>query len=360
MNKKINIVPVFVPHYGCPNDCIFCNQRKITNYDTNIDIDFVKDYIDKYISYFNSKDIKREIAFYGGSFTGIKKEDMIAYLEIANKYIKNKEIDSIRLSTRPDYINREILEILKKYNVETIELGVQSMDDEVLEANNRGHNSQAVICASNLIHEYGFKLGLQMMIGLYKDDYKKTFNTAEKFIELKPEVVRIYPTLVIEETYLETLYKMDEYKPLTLDEAVKRIEPIYALFRFNNINISRIGLQPTDNINEGGSVVAGPFHAAFRQLVEQSIYRYAIEDKIKKIGSIKKLEIFSKGSYTSYIVGNKGFNKKYLMEEYDINKISFQTYNEEDILLIADGKVIKININDFLEKYLQKMRCRYI
>lgn len=354
MKKKINIVPVFVPHYGCPNDCIFCNQRKITNYEKSIDIDSVREYIDTYISYFKTREVKREIAFYGGSFTGIKREDMISYLQIANEYINSGQIDSIRLSTRPDYIDEEILTILRKYKVETIELGVQSMNDEVLEANNRGHNSQAVICASNLIHDYGFKLGLQMMIGLYKDDEKTALDTAKKFIELNPDVVRIYPTLVIEDTYLETLYKLNKYKPLDTEEAVRIIKPIYALFKSEDIDVSRIGLQPTENINEEGSVVAGPFHAAFRQLVEQELYREAIEDVLSLYKNIETLTIEVPNSKMSYIVGNKGVNKKYLIDKFNISKISFKANPENRIFLLINNEKIELNTREFYKKYLEK------
>lgn len=353
MKKKINIVPVFVPHYGCPNDCIFCNQRKITNYEKSIDMDSVRNYIDNYISYFNNNDVKREIAFYGGSFTGIKREDMISYLKIANEYIDKGMIDSIRLSTRPDYIDDEILTILKKYKVETIELGVQSMNDEVLIANNRGHNSQAVICASNLIHEYDFKLGLQMMIGLYKDDEKTAFKTAKKFIEMKPDIVRIYPTLVIEDTYLETLYKLNKYTPLDINKAVKIIKPIYALFKVNDIDVSRIGLQPTENINEEGSVVAGPFHAAFRQLVEQELYREALEKYLSIYKNIDELFIEVPNSQMSYIVGNKAENKKYLKNRFNISKISFKAINGDKIYItINNDKKIELDMKEFYKEYL--------
>src|SRR5699024_7479815 len=333
--------------------CIFCNQRKITNYEKSIDMDSVRNYIDNYISYFNNNDVKREIAFYGGSFTGIKREDMISYLKIANEYIDKGMIDSIRLSTRPDYIDDEILTILKKYKVETIELGVQSMNDEVLIANNRGHNSQAVICASNLIHEYDFKLGLQMMIGLYKDDEKTAFKTAKKFIEMKPDIVRIYPTLVIEDTYLETLYKLNKYTPLDINKAVKIIKPIYALFKVNDIDVSRIGLQPTENINEEGSVVAGPFHAAFRQLVEQELYREALEKYLSIYKNIDEIFIEVPNSQMSYIVGNKAENKKYLKNRFNISKISFKAINGDKIYItINNDKKIELDIKEFYREYL--------
>ena len=275
--NKCNIIPIFVPHLGCPHDCIFCNQRKITNFIDALDEIDMRKNIEKYISYFKNKNIPIEIAFYGGSFTGLDRNLMISYLSIAKDYIDKGLVDSIRLSTRPDYINKEILEVLVKYNVKTIELGIQSMTQSTLDLNNRGHNVDCVYEASSLIKEYGINLGLQMMVGLYGDTFETVLNTAFKLSKINPDFVRVYPTLTIKDTELERLYYMKKYIPMSLEDSIYLCKYVYILFEYYNIPIIRLGLQSSDNISEDGDVVAGPYHPAFRELVESSIYKDFIE-----------------------------------------------------------------------------------
>lgn len=202
-------------------------------------------------------------------------------LSAAHEFLARGEIDGIRLSTRPDYISEEILDNLQKYGVTTIELGVQSMDDEVLKASNRGHTRADVIKAVELIKRYPFTLGLQMMTGLPLDTPERSTETAKQIIALKPAIVRIYPTLTIKDTYLEKLYLSGKYKPQTIDEAVELCKRLLIMFEENGINVIRIGLQATDEICENGSVVAGPVHSAFRELVESAVYYDKIEKLIK-------------------------------------------------------------------------------
>ena len=209
--NKCNIIPIFVPHMGCPHDCIFCNQRKITNFVDVLDEVDIRRNIEQYISYFKNKTIPIEIAFYGGSFTGLDKNLMISYLDIAKEYIDKGFVSSIRLSTRPDYINHEILDILKKYELKTIELGVQSITKSTLDLNNRGHDVECIYKSSTLIKKYDIKLGLQMMVGLYGDTFDMVINTAFELCKIKPDFVRIYPTLLIRDTELERLYYFKKY-----------------------------------------------------------------------------------------------------------------------------------------------------
>ena len=231
--KKGNI-SIFVPHLGCPCQCSFCNQKTITgqaNQPTPQDVDkAVKTAL-------KSKGFDYEIAFFGGSFTAIDREYMISLLKAANKYIKSNEVKGIRISTRPDCIDEEILDLLKEYGVTSIELGAQSMDDEVLLANRRGHTAKDVENASELIKSYGFELGLQMMTGLYKDSEEKAIKTAEKIIALSPQTVRIYPTVVLKGTYLADLYLSGEYKPLNADESAQLCAKLVLLFEKNNIKM---------------------------------------------------------------------------------------------------------------------------
>jgi len=268
-----------------------------------------------------------EIAFFGGSFTGIDREEQIRYLEIANEYIQNGPVGSIRLSTRPDYIDDDILTYLKKYNVSVIELGVQSLDREVLEKSNRGHSIEDVLTSSKKIKDKGFSLGIQTMIGLPGDSFEKAVDTAKKVVELAPDIVRIYPTLVVKGTYLERLYNTGQYKPLSLEEAVDLCAVLIEIYESNHINVIRVGLQPTDNICDGGDVVAGPFHPAIRQLVESRRALKDIEEIIvkNKLTGKKTLAILADKKDVSVIIGQKKSNIKYLKERYNYEEIKVYT-----------------------------------
>ena len=211
--KKHYIIPVFVPHLGCPNDCVFCNQKSISGEQRMITNEDIKKTIDFYLENIKDKDAKKEVAFFGGSFTGIDVDKQEEFLQTAYNYIKENKIDSIRISTRPDYIDRETLKRLKKYKVKTIELGVQSANDYILKQSNRGHNFQDVKKASKLIRRYRFNLGHQMMVGLPESTRLDEINTAKELIKLKPQIVRIYPVLVIKGTELEEQMEKGEYTP---------------------------------------------------------------------------------------------------------------------------------------------------
>lgn len=345
------IIPIFIPFLGCPHDCAFCNQVKITNYKDKADDDSIRRQIDDYLSYFKDKNTPKEIAFYGGSFTGLPYETMVSYLEIAGEYKKKGIIDRIRLSTRPDYINNSILDTLKSYEVDTIELGIQSFDDGVLCANERGHSALDSKNASKVIKEYGFTLGHQIMPGLYKDDREKIIATAIESARIKPDLARIYPTLVIMDTKLEKLYQAGLYQPLSLEEAVEISAKILMIFAYKDINVIRIGLQPTENINEGRDVVAGPFHAAMRQLVEAYIYRLYFEEIIKSEKIRGDVLIHAKAKDISLIAGNKKSNKKYFYDKYKI-KMSF--VNDHKFYLENESRIIDLDLKAFTKSYVEK------
>ena len=219
MKKHANI-SIFVPHIGCPNKCSFCNQRYITGTFKAPRAKDVDEAVKKAVESENFSPSNTEIAFFGGSFTAINREYMLRLLKTASKYVKNGTVNGIRISTRPDAIDREILSLLKEYNVTAIELGAQSLNDRVLKLNNRGHSSNDVVKSSKLIKEFGFELGLQIMTGLYGDNDNSAVKTAQKVIEIKPDTVRIYPTIVLKDTDLAALYADGIYKPQTLDAAV--------------------------------------------------------------------------------------------------------------------------------------------
>lgn len=280
--KHFNI-PIFVPHVGCPFDCVFCNQRHITGTSGRVDNEETIRIIEEHLSTIPENSYK-EIAFFGGSFTGIEEHLRRQYLEIAYSYIKNGRVQGIRLSTRPDYISREILDELKSYGVTAIELGVQSMNGAVLEASQRGHTAEDVVSAVKLIREYDFELGLQMMTGLPEDTDGGAIDTAEKIIALKPDCVRIYPTLVIADTRLADMFYEGTYKPQELDEAVSLSAKLLKMFRKADITVIRIALMTTDEISPSGKLIAGPFHSAFGERVESAVFLEEFEKELSKRG----------------------------------------------------------------------------
>ena len=322
--KKQYIIPIFVPHLGCPNDCSFCNQRKISGQLKKVTENDVRYTIEYYLNNFKDRKAYKEVAFFGGSFTGIDVEEQNKLLSVAYDYIKEKKIDGIRISTRPDYIDKSILKRLKKYKVKTIELGVQSSNDFVLKRCKRGHNFEDVKKASKLIRRYRFTLGHQMMVGLPESSALDDLNTAKDLIKLKPKIVRIYPVLVIKGTELEKEMNNGKYEPLSVEQAVERCKEIMYLFNKKKIKVIRIGLQSTDTIcspdKETSEVVGGPYHETFRQLVEASIYYDYIIDKIKNFNmNVKEVLIRVNPQDVNNVVGYKKENITKIKEVYDVN-----------------------------------------
>ena len=326
--KKHAIIPIFIPHRGCPNDCVFCNQRMITARTSAPTIDEVRNTIDTWLTTLG-KVPTVEIAFYGGSFTGLDLDDQSSYLAIAKDYKDRGIIDKIHLSTRPDYIDREILDNLKAYSVDTIELGVQSFDDEVLRKSNRGHSSASVYKAVALVKEYGFEFGIQLMIGLPGDSLDTCIYSAKEAVKLKPSLTRLYPTIVIDDTELLEMYRRGEYQPLSREEAISRTTAMYKILDDAGITIMRIGLKSTDIIGEGGAINGGTYHPAFRQLVESRIARDKIEPQLDRIaneciGARTKVDIFSSPEWFSNAIGNNSENRKYFEEKYPELSIKFR------------------------------------
>lgn len=322
MIMKHKTIPIFVSHMGCPNDCSFCNQRKITGYSKTVTPEIADKIIRESLNTIEkTEDV--EIGYFGGSFTGIEEKLQEELLKTAYKYVLSGEVKSIRLSTRPDYVDKDKVDMLKSYGVETVELGAQSMDDSVLLSNRRGHTSNDTIVASKTILKGGLKLGLQMMTGLYKDTDKGSVNTACEIIKLSPSCVRIYPTLVLKDTYLEELYKSGEYKPQTLEEAVCLCADLKEMFSSENISVIRMGLMSSDKINPDNDVVAGPYHPSFGELVQSKTYLKKLLEKVKKDCTI---EVNPKS--ISAFIGNKKCNI------YELKKLGFDVdfIQNEDIL----------------------------
>lgn len=302
--KHINVA-LFVPHEGCPNMCSFCNQKTISGTSEKL----TKEAVDDAVRIAVQKEYDKansEIAFFGGSFTAIDRDYMTYLLECAYPYVKSGMFRGIRCSTRPDAIDDGILCILKKYGVTAIELGAQSMCDDVLRANFRGHSALQVEEASEKIRAYGFELGLQMMTGLYGDTDEKSIVTAKKIISLKPDTVRIYPTVVLENTYLAQLYGRNEYVPQTVDEAVTLCSKLLLMFNEAGIPVIRLGLHSGGNVDDG--FVAGAYHPAFRELCESRLYlekAIGLTEKQKLTGNI---DIYVNPSEISKMTGQKRCN----------------------------------------------------
>lgn len=321
--KKHAIIPIFIPHKGCPNDCIFCNQKKITARQAAVTGEDVKNTIDTWLSTLEPRGVKTiEVAFFGGSFTGIPMEEQSAYLEIAKAYKDTGRIHKIHMSTRPDYINKEILDNLKAYDVDTIELGVQSLDDHVLNKAGRGHDASVVYDSSGLIKEYGFELGIQLMIGLPGDSLETCIYSARETVKIGPSIARLYPTIVINDTELYNQYKRGEYIPLTQEEAILRTKEMYKILDDAGINIIRVGLKSTDLIHDGedSEINGGTYHPAFRQLVEGEIARERIEAQLKAFpfdpSKKTKVDFFANSKSMSNLIGHGQKNKRYFLENY--------------------------------------------
>ena len=322
MSEKY-IIPVFVPHLGCPNNCTFCNQKSISGQMKKITEKEVKITIETFLKRFKDDTIEREIAFFGGSFTGIDAEEQEKLLKIAYEYIQKKKVSGIRVSTRPDYIDKEKLKLLKKYGVKTIELGVQSTNDYILRKCKRGHTFEDVKKASKLIRKYGFTLGHQMMIGLPESTHLDELRTAKDLAKLKPKIIRLYPVLVIKNTELEKEYNAGTYDPVPLKQAVETCKELTYFFEKKKIKIIRVGLQNTDLIsnpeNIESEVVAGPYHEAFGQLVEDSISYDKMLEKIKKFNTkVIEAEILVNPINVNNVIGHKRENIIKLKDTYDL------------------------------------------
>ncbi len=356
--KKEYIIPIFVPHLGCPHQCSFCNQKDITGQQKQVTANDVKQTIEFYLKNFKDDSKYVEVAFFGGSFTGIDENVQNELLEAANEYIQNGKVNSIRVSTRPDYIDKNILKRLKQYHVKTIELGVQSTNDYILAKSQRGHTFEDVKKASRLIRWNGFVLGHQMMVGLPESTKLDEINTAKQLIKLKPKIVRIYPVLVLKGTKLEEEYKDGEYQPLTVEQAVERSKEVMQLFNKAKIEVIRLGLQNTEEISSPESkqstVVAGPYHPAFRQLVESSMWYDEIVSRIKKFNvKVMQVLITANPENINEIIGHKKENILKLKEIYDVD------VNVKADEAIKKGKFeieIEKTYEDILEEEREKLK----
>ncbi len=329
MENKHKTIPVFVPHWGCPCDCLFCDQKKITGQQEEMTASRAAAIIASAIERKKPGEYW-EIGFFGGSFTGIPASQQEALLSVAYAAVQSGQVDGIRLSTRPDYINDAVLDRLLRFGVTTVELGAQSMDEQVLTLNRRGHTAEKTQQAARLIRERGIGLGLQMMIGLPGDTAEKALQTAESFAKLQPDCVRIYPTLVIRGTGLHELYDHGAYTPLTVDEAVRQCSDLYGFFTEKGITVIRMGLlQMTAE-----DVVAGPYHPAFGELVMSACCYKQLQDMLRPLRG-KSVVLRVHPRYVSVLTGQKKDNLRRAIKEFNL-----QHLNIEQDSTLAWGEVI--------------------
>ena len=319
MIAKRNIIPVFVPHLGCPNNCVFCNQRKISGSSTPANAELVNKSILEGIEKIPKGSVI-QLAFYGGSFTAIPVEEQNELMDAALPFLRDGILKSLRLSTRPDAIDTQTLTRLKQYGVSTIELGAQSMCDEVLKASGRGHTPLQTEKAASLIKEFGFELILQMMTGLPEDTKERTIETAKRIIALSPDGVRIYPTVIIEDTPLCDLWQDGSYKEHTVEAAVEHCAAILPLFEEAGIPVIRLGLNPTEELSHGAAL-GGAYHPAFGELVASSLLLEKARTLLKNTKHDENVVLHVNKGDVSAMIGQKKSNIKALCVEFKLNSL---------------------------------------
>ncbi len=317
------IVPVFIPHAGCPQQCAFCNQTHIA--DRPEDMPSVKEVevqITRFLTYHQPYHGAAQISFYGGTFLGLGEEGILRFLSLANRFVSRGQATSIRFSTRPDTITPAMLDLIQAFPVRTIELGVQSMDDTVLQRSLRGHTALDTRLAVPLLKERGYDVGLQIMIGLPGQDESSAVSTAHEIADLLPDFVRIYPTIVLKNSRLETWYQNGSYAPLALDAAVSQAKTLYGFFREKQIPVIRMGLQASESLDLEGTVVAGPYHPAFGHMVHAEIFfDKAAAELALETTRIHKTSFFVHPNSLPKMRGFKNTNIKRLKTIFQIDSI---------------------------------------
>ena len=328
MSARESIIPVFVPHWGCPYHCVFCNQRQISGAKKPASPDDVRSAVQSALTRLPSGS-KPQLAFYGGSFTAIDEAQQEELLQAAHEALERGEIDSIRLSTRPDAIDGTVLERLRRYGVETVELGAQSMDDEVLRLSGRGHTAADVKRASEMIKAAGFHLILQMMTGLPGDTPGRCVETAKRIIRLQPDGVRIYPTVIVKDTALCELWRSGQYREHTVEDAVSICAKILPLFEKAGIPVIRLGLNPTEELS-GGAAVAGAYHPALGELVKSRILLNQARKLLDGVPAGSRVTLGIGAPRLSQLIGQKKANILLLRQELSLAKLQVQGLRDPD------------------------------
>ena len=315
------IIPVFLPYLGCHHRCLFCNQRAPAEEVPSPSS--LRKFIENSIKGLRCNGGReKQVAFYGGSFTAIDKEDQIRYLEAARPFLTSRFIDSIRISTRPDALDEETLSLLKEYGVKTVEIGAQSMSDEVLSLSQRGHSAGDILSSTSRLKQWGFEVGLQLMIGLPGDTSDLFFQTLDRVIDLKPDFLRIHPTLVLRGAPLEILWRAGGYFPLSLGEAIEWLKKGLLKLERSGIPVARMGLQPTPELER--NLLAGPYHPALHQLVDSEIAFDMATDLLRNHSEGSDACFFCHPQEVSTLRGQRNGNLLKLRDQFHLKEISIQ------------------------------------
>jgi len=317
------IIPVFIPHAGCPHQCAFCNQVLIADRPDQMpsEEDVVAD-ISRFLTYRQAHHEVPQISFYGGTFLGIGKDNILKFLGVAARFVSRGQAAGIRFSTRPDTITPAILDLIQPFPVKTVELGVQSMDDIVLKLSQRGHTALDSRRSVELLKKRGYTIGLQMMVGLPRQDTSSAMATAREIAGLLPDFVRIYPTVVLKNSRLEVWFQDGTYEPLSLDAAVAQVKNLYGFFLEKKIPVIRMGLQASESLDVDGTVIAGPYHPAFGHLVHSKVFfDKAVTELTSETTPMHKVVFFVHPSSISKMRGLKNANIKRLKTLFQIDKI---------------------------------------
>jgi histone acetyltransferase (RNA polymerase elongator complex component) len=338
MSARASILPVFVPHLGCPHACVFCNQLEITAPAGNTAPADPLGELNRLLS-LPSDGGDRELAFYGGSFTAIPVEQQIRFLEPAAKALAEGVITAIRLSTRPDAVDRETLARLRSYGVGTVELGAQSMRDDVLVRSGRGHTAQDVRNAAALVKEAGFGLVLQMMTGLPSDDDDGAVYTARELIALHPDAVRIYPTVIVKGTRLAAMWQAGKYREHTVEDAVRVCSGLLPLFEEARIPVIRLGLNPTEELGAGGdsargAALGGAYHPALGELVRARIMRNRLETELAARDCAgRSVNVSVPQSLLSQTVGQHHCNIVWLKDRFHLKELQVRSGDSSQLCI---------------------------
>ena len=332
------IIPLFIPHMGCPHQCIFCNQRAVTGRAAQKpSSDQIHCEVNRFLKYGKRPPSTTQISFFGGNFLGLEKKAILSLLGAAMTFVAAKDVDSIRFSTRPDTVSSETLSLLDGFPVSTVELGVQSMNDRVLDIAERGHRASDTVKATDLLKRRGYQVGLQMMVGLPADDDDGALETARQIADLQPDFVRIYPTLVIKGSALAGWFRDGRYHPMGLSDCVTLVKRLYLFFKKQHIPVVRMGLQASDGLTRAGDFIAGPFHPAFGHLVHGEIVFDAIAAALERME--KRPDWVTITVHPSMVSRVQGLNKRnldHLKAVFNLKKIDLL----QDADLVNDNLVV--------------------
>lgn len=327
------ILPIFIPHAGCPHQCVFCNQKTISG-QKNAAVSGAQEQIEKWLQWLRPS-VNNEAAFYGGSFTALDMKLQEQLLQLTDELLEQGIIGSVRLSTRPDCIDEERLTLLRRHGVKIVELGVQSLDDRVLLAAGRGHNAAEVVKAVKLLRNRNFKIGLQLMVGMPLQSFASVRDTVQQAVALRPDIARIYPLLVIKDTPLAASWYKGEYIPLTIEEAVRQSAWIYERLTRAGIHVIRVGLQPDEELCAPGNILAGPFHPSMGELVQSFLLREQLTDKLLALKGAEQVIIHCPARQESKLRGSKNCNMLYWQQLMTPTKIVIQKVSADEITVSA-------------------------